>query len=60
MRRKIGRLVELGWVSKRHNGHLYVTSHALEHFGTLLRSRELPELLETGDRVRKLMNEPED
>lgn len=54
VRRKIGRLVELGWLNKRHNGHLYVSSNALEYFGSLLRSRDLPELLETTDRVRRL------
>lgn len=53
VRRKIGRLVELGWINKRHNGHLYVSSSALEHFGQLLNSRELPELLETAAQVRK-------
>lgn len=54
VRRKIGRLVELGWLNKRHNGHLYVSSSALEYFGSLLRSRDLPELLETTDKVRRL------
>ena len=57
MRRKIGRLVELGWVTRRDNGHLYVTAVALEHFGPLLSSRGLVELLDTADRVRKLMTE---
>ncbi|HRP96894.1 MAG TPA: hypothetical protein PL143_11620 [Rhodocyclaceae bacterium] len=55
VRRKIARLVELGWISKRSNGHLYVTESALEHFGGLLRSHDLPDLLETADRVRKLL-----
>lgn len=55
VRRKIGRLVELGWVTRRDNGHLYVTAVALEHFGSLLSSRGLAELLDTADRVRKLM-----
>lgn len=57
VRRKIARLVELGWISKRANGHLYVTENALEHFGGLLRSHDLPDLLETADRVRKLLVE---
>lgn len=55
VRRKIARLVELGWVTRRDNGHLYVTAVALEHFGSLLSSRGLAELLDTTDRVRKLM-----
>lgn len=62
VRRKIARLVELGWVSRRHNGHLYVSSRAMEHFGNLLTSRDLPELLEMADRARhqlkKLPSEP--
>jgi hypothetical protein len=57
VRRKIARLVELGWISRRPNGHLYVTENALEHFGGLLRSHDLPDLLETADRVRKLLAE---
>lgn len=60
VRRKIGRLVELGWISKRHNGHLYVTTSALAHFSDLLRSRDLPELLETADRVRCLLRQAEE
>jgi len=54
VRRKIARLIELGWLNKRHNGHLYVSARALNHFGSLLRSRDLPELLETADKVRRL------
>lgn len=52
VRRKIARLVELGWISRRHNGHLYVSSRAMTHFGNLLTSRDLPELLEMADRAR--------
>ena len=55
VRRKIVRLVELGWVSRRRNGHLYVSSDALKHFGGLLSSRELSELLETADRARQML-----
>ena len=54
VRRKIGRLVELGWIRRRRNGHLYLTRRALTHFGTLLCTRELPEFLEIADRLRKL------
>lgn len=53
VRRKIGRLVELGWINRRHNGHLYVSSTALQHFGQVLSSRELPELLSLAARVRR-------
>ncbi len=53
VRRKIGRLVELGWISRRHNGHLYISSTALQHFGRVLSSRELPELLALAARVRR-------
>lgn len=55
VRRKIVRLVELGWVSRRRNGHLYVSSDALKHFGGLLSSRELTDLIETADRARRLL-----
>ncbi|THF65047.1 hypothetical protein E6O51_00110 [Pseudothauera rhizosphaerae] len=55
VRRKIGRLIELGWINRRHNGHLYVSSDALAKFGELLCSRELPELLAIADRARRLM-----
>lgn len=53
VRRKIARLVELGWISRRHNGHLYISSSALQHFGRVLSSRELPELLALATRVRR-------
>lgn len=56
VRRKIVRLIELGWISKRHNGHLYVTSAALRHFGAVLSSRELSDLIETADRARRLLD----
>lgn len=55
VRRKIVRLVELGWVSRRRNGHLYVSSDALKHFGGLLSSRELNDLIETADRARRIL-----
>lgn len=55
VRRKVLRLVEMGWVLRRGNGHLYVSSDALKHFGQLLSSRELTELIETAERARKLM-----
>lgn len=54
VRRKIGRLVELGWIRRQENGHLYLSARALKHFGVLLCSRDLPEFLDTADRVRKL------
>jgi hypothetical protein len=57
VRRKIGRLVELGWINKQDNGHLYLTPRALTHFGKLLNSRDLPELLETADRLRQLIRD---
>lgn len=56
VRRKIVRLIELGWINKRHNGHLYVTSTALRHFGAVLSSRELADLMETADCVRRLLD----
>lgn len=52
VRRKIGRLVEQGWVEKSDNGHLYMAPRTFDHFSKLLQSRDLPELLETADRVR--------
>ncbi|HNQ75667.1 MAG TPA: hypothetical protein PKM39_03425 [Pseudothauera hydrothermalis] len=55
VRRKIARLTELGWINRRRNGHLYVSSDALQQFGELLYSRELPELLAIADRARRLM-----
>lgn len=57
VRRKIARLVELGWIRRRHNGHLYVTSEAVRHFGHLLRSRDMPELLQTAEQLRRLLGE---
>ena len=55
VRRKIGRLVELGWIERRENGHLFITKAAIKHFGSLLSSRELVELMDAADRARKLM-----
>lgn len=55
VRRKIVRLVALGWISREDNGHLYLTPRAIEHFGRLLGSRDLPELLDTADRIRRRM-----
>lgn len=57
VRRKIARLIELGWISRRDNGHLFVTGEALRRFGSMLTSRDLPELIETADRARRLLNE---
>ncbi|QTQ37178.1 hypothetical protein [Aromatoleum petrolei] len=57
VRRKIVRLVELGWITRRGNGHLFLTPRAIEHFGGLLGSRDLPELLDTADRIRKRMQD---
>jgi hypothetical protein len=57
VRRKIGRLVELGWIHKQGNGHLYLTERAFAHFGSLMNSRDLPEFLETADRVRRVLND---
>lgn len=56
VRRKIVRLVELGWISRQDNGHLFISREALAHFGRLLSSRELSELLETADRARALLD----
>ena len=57
VRRKVARLVELGWISRRDNGHLYLTRQAIEYFGTLLGSRDLPELLDTAERIRRRMQD---
>jgi len=57
VRRKIGRLVELGWIRKQDNGHLYLTERAFKHFGDLMSSRDLPEFLETADRVRQFLDD---
>ena len=55
VRRKISRLVELGWIDRHDNGHLFVTPAALAHFGALLGSRSLDELLVTADHARNLL-----
>ncbi len=55
VRRKIARLVEMGWIHKRRNGHLYVTADAIRHFGSLLGTRQLSEVLAVADRSRRLL-----
>lgn len=57
VRRKIVRLIELGWIHREENGHLFITEEALEQFGSMLSSRTLTELLETADHVRRLLGE---
>jgi len=57
VRRKIVRLIELGWIHREENGHLFITEEALEQFGSMLSSRALTELLETADHVRRLLGE---
>ena len=57
VRRKIVRLVELGWIHRLDNGHLFITDEALEQFGTMLSSRALAELLETADNARRLLGD---
>ncbi len=57
VRRKIVRLVELGWIHRRGNGHLFITDIALEQFGAVLSSRALTELLETADHARRLLGQ---
>lgn len=56
VRRKVGRLIEYGWVERRDNGHLFVTVAALKHFGQLLVERELPELLEVVEQARRYLD----
>ena len=46
VRRKIARLIELGWVSRSRKGHLYITSEAYRQFVPLLYQQCLPELIE--------------
>ncbi|HAF55169.1 MAG TPA: hypothetical protein DCL01_08125 [Thauera sp.] len=57
VRRKIVRLIELGWIHRRDNGHLFITDAALEEFGAMLSSRALSELLETADHARRLLDQ---
>jgi hypothetical protein len=57
VRRKIARLAELGWITRQDNGHLFLTEQAVQHFGDLLGSRDLPELLETADRLRRFIQD---
>ena len=57
VRRKIARLAELGWITRQENGHLFLTPQAIRHFGDLLGSRDLPELLETADRIRRFIQD---
>lgn len=57
VRRKIVRLVELGWIHRHDNGHLFITDVALEQFGSMLSARALAELLETADHARRLLGE---
>ena len=57
VRRKIVCLIELGWIHRRDNGHLFITEGALEEFGTMLSSRALAELLETADHARRLLDQ---
>lgn len=57
VRRKIVRLVELGWIHRHDNGHLFITDAALEQFGSMLSARALAELLETADHARRLLGE---
>ena len=58
VRRKIARLIEMGWIVRNGNGHLYLTESALAQFGALLSSSALCELLETADRLRALIEGP--
>lgn len=46
VRRKVARLIELGWVRKNRNGHLYITAAAHQQFVPLLLEHSLPEVLE--------------
>jgi hypothetical protein len=57
VRRKVMRLTELGWISRRENGHLYVTRDALQHFGAMLTSQHLSEVIETAERAMRLLAE---
>lgn len=55
VRRKIARLVELDWVCRKDNGHLYLSFNALQHYGNVLSSRDLDDVLDTADRVRRAL-----
>ena len=52
VRRKVERLIELGWVSKRGNGHLYITPAAHQHFAPLLYHDCLSDLIGMADAAR--------
>lgn len=53
VRRKVNRLIERGWIERKDNGHLFVTAAAMKRFGQLLIERELLEILELAEAVRK-------
>jgi hypothetical protein len=53
VRRKVVRLSEQGWLKRQPNG-LVLTEKALDHFGQLFVSRDLRELLDAADRIRRL------
>jgi hypothetical protein len=57
VRRKIARLVELDWVCRKDNGHLYLSFNALQHYGNVLSSRDLDDVLDTADRVRRALEQ---
>ena len=57
VRRKIARLVELDWVCRKDNGHLFLSFNALQHYGNVLSSRDLNDVLDTADRVRRALEQ---
>ncbi|MDY0013606.1 MAG: hypothetical protein RBS40_12015 [Rhodocyclaceae bacterium] len=55
VRRKVARLVELGWIEKRLGGHLFITEAALQHFEGRAVHKDVPELLAAADELRGLI-----
>lgn len=54
VRRKVARLVELGWIEKRPGGHLFVTPAAIQHFEVEFVDQGVSELLAAADELRGL------
>ncbi len=55
IRRKIARLLELGWVEKTGRADVRITPKVAEHFTPDFNIRILDQLLQTADRIRGVL-----
>jgi len=56
VRRKVEKLIAIGWIRRDSRGHLFITEKPQEHFVPEFNLESLKELLYTSERVRQILD----